>query len=555
VDLSGDTDNPVTTDFEGDTRDGSTPDIGFDEATALGDYIFAGAMTVTTAPVASELNYTPQNPVLAGALAIVIAFAATMAYTQFSESLWTPIAPTEFDTDYVPHDVAGTVYGPLTSGLQAALNAAQRGDIIVLADGSTHVGNFTLPGKSGTQPINIVSESFFNGPMAKGVGDRVDPSDIATMATIRTPNSAPAISNGLQGTDASYYRFEWINFDVVNYPAFVASIQYGVVRFFHDSSLGYTTVAELPRNLVLSHCIVNGFIDNPTFVNARNGVEVNCRECAVLDSYIYNIGMIGFESHGVVGWNGAGPHKVDNSYIAAPGINILFGGAGIPEASLGVLHSEDISITRNYLFKDEAWIDGVAPYQTVKNWIETKASKRYVARGNVCENTWSGQGQGYGVLYQNLIDAGFPVTQYQYQKLEDTHVIYNKFLNSGGQVNVPATVDYSGNGDPEPVTRCKIEHNLFYGIGRADVARFGRSYSPTGPGRYISFEFNTVVLGPGEVADDMQFMLLFAGAGGAHPVYGWPAGGRMRGNITCYGRFGVSGTGTVGNESWMRCCL
>ncbi|NNG14843.1 MAG: hypothetical protein HKM89_00090 [Gemmatimonadales bacterium] len=31
-----------------------------------------------------------------------------------------------------------------------------------------------------------------------------------------------------------------------------------MVRFPHDASLGYTTVAEIPRNLILSHCIVNG---------------------------------------------------------------------------------------------------------------------------------------------------------------------------------------------------------------------------------------------------------------------------------------------------------
>jgi uncharacterized protein YjbI with pentapeptide repeats len=554
VDLSGDTDNPVTTDFEGDARDGSTPDIGFDEATALGDYIFAGAMTVTTAPVASELNYTPQNPVLAGALAIVIAFAATMAYTQFSESLWTPNAPTELNTDYVPHDVAGTVYGPLTSGLQAAINSAQRGDIIVLADGSEHIGNFTLPGKSGTQPINIVSESFFNGPLAKGVGDRIDPSDLAKMATIRTPNAAPAIDTLNGGPDASYYRFEWIRIAVVQDPAFVGSAQFGVVRFSYTDTLSGGDVTPIPRNLILSHCIVDGTI-GASFGDAKKCVELNCREGAIIDCYLdHDRAMLGFEGHAIDGYKGPGPFKIDNNYIRSPGIGILWGGANNQEIvnTQGASQPADISTTRNYFVKDMSWynVAGIV----VKNWIESKNSVRNLIRGNVFSIMWGNQGQaGHSVLMQNTIGASFTnLDQWKYQQIRDTHIIYNKFLDGSGGPNVAATInrmdlqpgpEYA----PEPVTRWVCEHNLWYGIASTlkGGGTFGRFYSPTGPVQYCVLDHNTAVLQSDEVVLDNKHFFTIGNRNDLppHVLYGWPSGSRCRGNIFNFGQYGIFGDG------------
>ena len=44
---------------------------------------------------------------------------------------------------------AATIAVPAGGDLQAALNAAQPGDVITLAPGATYTGNFVLPNKGG----------------------------------------------------------------------------------------------------------------------------------------------------------------------------------------------------------------------------------------------------------------------------------------------------------------------------------------------------------------------------------------------------------------------
>ena len=51
-----------------------------------------------------------------------------------------------------------------TTDFQAALNAAQPGDVIMLRAGTTFRGPFTLPAKAGTGWINVISSAFASLP-------------------------------------------------------------------------------------------------------------------------------------------------------------------------------------------------------------------------------------------------------------------------------------------------------------------------------------------------------------------------------------------------------
>ncbi len=70
--------------------------------------------------------------------------------TNLARLLVDPQLPRVFlDTRYIPPGGA-TINVPAGGDVQAALNAAQPGDEIVLAAGATFVGSFTLPNKPGT---------------------------------------------------------------------------------------------------------------------------------------------------------------------------------------------------------------------------------------------------------------------------------------------------------------------------------------------------------------------------------------------------------------------
>src|SRR5262245_59345378 len=82
---------------------------------------------------------------------------------------------------------AAVISVPANGNLQTAINNAQPGDIIELQPGATYVGNFTLPNKSGSTYITIRTGSL----MTPADGVRVGPSDAASFAKLRSPNTAP----------------------------------------------------------------------------------------------------------------------------------------------------------------------------------------------------------------------------------------------------------------------------------------------------------------------------------------------------------------------------
>src|SRR5688572_24257438 len=84
-----------------------------------------------------------------------------------------------------PLKTGQTIIVPAGGNLQNALNAAKRGDEIVLTAGATYSGNFTLPAKSGTAAngwIIIRSDKYASLP---SMGTRVKPSNAAVMAKIQ----------------------------------------------------------------------------------------------------------------------------------------------------------------------------------------------------------------------------------------------------------------------------------------------------------------------------------------------------------------------------------
>ena len=85
--------------------------------------------------------------------------------------------------------------------LQAAIDAAQPGNILVLDAGATFTGNFMFPPKAGEGWIYVESAAVDSIAAA---GKRVDPSAANRMAKIQSRNSLPAIWI-LPG--ASNYRF------------------------------------------------------------------------------------------------------------------------------------------------------------------------------------------------------------------------------------------------------------------------------------------------------------------------------------------------------------
>src|SRR5207245_3882155 len=123
------------------------------------------------------------------------------------------------------------------------------------------------------------------------------------------------------------------------------------------------------------------------------GWALNSANSAVIDSYISDCHLSGFDAQAIAGWNGPGPFKITNNYLSGSGENLIFGGA---DPSVNNLVPSDIEIRGNYFFKPTSWQNSS---WTVKNLFELKNGQRVLVDGNIFEYNWTQAQDGYSIVF------------------------------------------------------------------------------------------------------------------------------------------------------------
>lgn len=263
------------------------------------------------------------------------------------------------------------------NSLQAAINAAQPGDIISLQAGATFTGNFILPQKTGAGWILIRSSALVSLPE----GVRVAPSNASAMARIVAQDTTPAISTA---PGAAFWRLAGLE---ITGPSQITTL----VRL---GDWAATNQAANASEIGIDRCWIHGTATS----EMRRGVELQGARMFVVDSYLSDFHQTQTDSQAICGWNGAGPFKIVNNHLEAASENLLFGGAD-PKTQ-GLIPS-DIEIRRNYFYKPLAW--------TGKDWnlkfsFELKNAQRVWVDGNILENCWpspSGGGTAFALKSVN----------------------------------------------------------------------------------------------------------------------------------------------------------
>ena len=226
--------------------------------------------------------------------------------------------------------------------LQAALNAAQPGDTILLEAGATFTGNFVLPVKSGSAYITVRSATP-DGQLPDAT-TRITPAQAPLLARIRSGNTMSALRTA---AGAHHWRLQFLEF-----PATVDG--YGDIIQLGDGSSAQSHDSLVPFELELDRVYIHG---DPV-MGQKRGIALNARAVTIRNSHVSDIKAVGMDSQAIGGWNGPGPFTIENNYLEAAGENVMLGGS---DPSIPNLVSADVTVRQNYLSRPLGWRNPVVP--------------------------------------------------------------------------------------------------------------------------------------------------------------------------------------------------
>ena len=328
--------------------------------------------------------------------------------------------PVMIGTVFAADALAATTVVAAGADLQAALNAAQPGDVLVLEAGARFVGSFRLPAKAAGPVITIRSSATLPSR-------RIGPQDANLLPTL----ASPVISAVLDGSGAANWKLDGVRFESVS------------------NGQGDVIVLQDSTNIYLDRILM---VAGPN--GQKRGVRGNGVAITLTRSYLANIWRSGQDSQAFCAWDGAGPYTIVDNYLEAASENVMFGGADSKSATRV---PSDIRVEGNYFTKRLEWKGaGVA----VKNLFELKSARRLTIRGNLFERNWTDAQTGYGILFKAVNQDGTA----PWSALEDVLFEQNVVRDTENGFNI------LGNDYAHPsgrATRITIRNNLLVTPGVA----------------------------------------------------------------------------------------
>jgi hypothetical protein len=232
---------------------------------------------------------------------------------------------------------AATINVPAGGDLQAAINAAQPGDVITLAPGAAYVGNFVLPNK-GSLSDYITIRSAAPDATLPGPKVRITPATAALLPKIYSPNSVSALRTT---AGANHYQLMFLEFQANNKG-------YGDIIELGQGDSTQTTLAQAPYALVVDRVYVHG----DPIMGQKRGIALHSRDTTIVNSYIADCKAVGQEAQAISGFNGPGNYDIENNYLEGSTQSFLLGGA---DPTIPNLVTTNVTFRGNYLSKPVAW--------------------------------------------------------------------------------------------------------------------------------------------------------------------------------------------------------
>ena len=240
------------------------------------------------------------------------------------------------------HAVAADRHVGSGDDLQAVLDAALPGDVILLEAGATFVGNYVLNVKTGAGYITVRSATP-DGQLPPP-GTRLTPASASLLPKLQSPNNLPALRTA---AGAHHWRLLFLEFCPNN-------LGYGEIIRLGEGWIEQSSLAQVPFELDVDRVYIHG---HPLYGQKR-AIAMNGRAVTIRNSWISDIKAVGVDTQAIGGWNGPGPLVVENNYLEASGENFLLGGA---DPAIQGLVTEDVVFRRNYVTRPLSWRDPIIP--------------------------------------------------------------------------------------------------------------------------------------------------------------------------------------------------
>jgi uncharacterized protein (TIGR03382 family) len=383
-----------------------------------------------------------------------------------------PLLPQAQVSPIPPDNVGWTIAVNAGDDLQAALNlAAQMGGngTVVLEGGATWVGNFRLPAKpdDGTWiTIRGSREADIAAP-----GHRIDPALHAQfMPKLLTTNGSPAIYSIDDGVNNTH-GWRLVGLEIAAVPN-LTTTQYGLVGLGNASDQGH--VGADGSRLIFERGYIHHGQTNASADNFYRGIYIDGQDIRVCDSYITDIQATGQDTQGIFTGNSRGNHLIENNYIAATGMSVMYGGGLAQDAD----HMpRDITVRRNTFEKLGRWFELGPQWDhvvwDVKPLFELKMAERVLIEGNRFRNSFR-----WPAIALDAWDQYPPYNPFA----KVTSVTVQNNLIETAQLVVQI---YGGNHE---VARVKIYNNL--GLGTDERLSVPHNANSAGSAFYVSGGFD-----------------------------------------------------------------
>jgi hypothetical protein len=341
----------------------------------------------------------------------------------------------------VPAPTGRTIAVPAGGDLQAALEAAQPGDVVTLANGATYVGNFILYPKAAGGWITVRPASMSGLPAA---GERLAPArHAAAMPKIVSPNAMFALATPDWGGMSSR-GWHFVGVEVASSPQ--ATYAQAIVQIGTGNE---TAADQLSSHFVFDRVWIHGR-PGPDQVVQRC-LSLNSAHSALVDSYVSECHARGMEGQVIQTWGSPGPLKIQNNYLEGGSIGMLVGGA---DPRIAGLIPSDIEVRGNHFHKPLAW----KGTWNAKNAFELKNAQRVLVEGNVFENNWMDAQTGFLVL----LTARTQYEQAPWATVRDVTFRYNVLRNSPQGFQITARTSAV---QTDVMRRVLIAHNVMERVG------------------------------------------------------------------------------------------